>query len=430
METILLSGANNEHEIKKVAYLLPLFENGQTPIPVDDFLTIGRAPTNSLCPQDPFVSQRHARIEKKGDRYLLSDLRSRNGTYLNGSAIVQGWLKPQDRIRIGEKNFLFTVHEENKKQPASRNYDWNNQLVKLPAFAQTDFNVLVIGPSGSGKELIAKQIHDQSARKTGPYITINCSALSDSLIESELFGHIKGAFTGATDDRKGAFESARGGTLFLDEVGDLPLSLQPKLLRALENKEIRPVGSDKIVSIDVRIISATHKNLYEKCLVREFREDLFHRLNVCRITPPSLIDRMEDFEGLLFSFAKEYRVSFSHDAIEKLKSHSWPGNIRELKNAVSRASAYFPQQQITAEQVEDIIDRPKHWESPYPRDSTTELSAIKSIERDLIIQKLQEHMGNQSRVAEDLGVPKSTLHDRLKAYGINPKIFKRRGRIL
>lgn len=423
METQFLNH-NLDIEIKKTAYIVAM-NKSQEVYPIEGFFNIGRAASNNLCTQDPFSSQRHARIEKKADRYLLTDLRSRNGTFLNGISIVQSWLRPSDLIRIGESEYLFSVEQDCVNAPKSKNYSWNKQLLKIPTFAKTDLSVLIIGPSGTGKELIARQIHDFSERKEKPYVTINCSALSENLIESELFGHIKGSFTGATEDRKGAFESARGGTLFLDEIGDLPISLQPKLLRALENKEIRPVGSDKTVSIDVRIVAATHKNLYEKCLNGEFREDLYHRLNVCRITPPPLIERMEDFETLIFQFAKERRVSLSNEAIEKLKNHCWPGNIRELKNTVCRASAYFSNKKILPEHIDELIDKPeaKKQELSF---AEANLSTFKVIERDLILDKLQRYEGNQSRVAEDLKIPKSTLHDRLKMFGINAKIFKKR----
>jgi DNA-binding NtrC family response regulator len=405
-------------------YLLPLNKNQQL-IELGEFLSIGRNSSNTLVLEDSFVSQRHARIEKKNSQFIIKDLRSRNGTWLNETPVLEAVLKPHDRIRFGETQFTFSfVKNKTQNSLHSKNEDWQKQLARLPAFASSLHTILIIGPSGSGKEVVAAQIHQLSGRKNFPYITINCSALSEQLVESELFGHRKGAFTGAVEDRCGAFESARGGTLFLDEIGDLPLSLQPKLLRALENQEIRPVGSDKIIKTDVRIVAATHKNLYEKVLKKEFREDLYHRLNVCRISPPALIERMEDFEGLLYQFAKDLRVRFSFSAVEKLKDHVWPGNIRELKNLVSRASAYLPGQQIEARDLDELLD---------PVDSEhfidENLPPLKELEKELIIKNLEKFEGNQRRAAEVLKMPKSTFHDRLKCYGINPKHFKKRGRI-
>lgn len=410
--------------VEEVAYLIPL-QNTQNLLEIGEFLSLGRNSSNTVILDDPFVSQRHARIEKRGSHFILKDLRSSNGTWLNDTPVLEAVLKPRDRIRVGETQYTFScVKGGEEKALRSKNRDWQKQLSRLPAFASTLHTVLIVGPSGSGKEVIASKVHELSPRRYFPYVTINCSALSEQLVESELFGHLKGSFTGAMEDRKGAFESARGGTLFLDEIGDLPLSLQPKLLRALENQEIRPVGSDKTIKTDVRIIAATHKNLYEKVLKKEFREDLYHRLNVCRVTPPLLIERMEDFDDLLYAFAKEQRVRFSFEAIEKLKNHFWSGNIRELKNMVSRASAYLPGQQIEAIHLSEILDKPA-----LPEVSIENLPPLKEIEKEMIIKNLERFEGNQRKTAEELKMPKSTLHDRLRLYAINPRMFKKRSRI-
>jgi DNA-binding NtrC family response regulator len=226
-------------------------------------------------------------------------------------------------------------------------------------------------------------------------------------------------------DRKGAFEAARGGTLFLDEIGDLPLNLQAKLLRALENNEIRPVGSDSNIKTDVRILAATHQNLTEKIKNHQFRADLYYRLNVITVETPTLFDRMEDFEEILYSFSKKMKVRFSFSAIDRLKKHSWPGNIRELKNTVARASALFPRETIEARHVEKILDRlalnpVSNAAIPAPLHP---LTMIKEMERQMILKKLAANKGNQRLTASELGIPKSTLHDRLRAYNIDPKAF-------
>ncbi len=420
---------DTQNTIMDQAYLLPINQSSQESYEVGDFITIGREPSNSIQINDPFISGRHMRIEKRMRGYLLRDLQSRNGTYLNGTGVIEAYLQNNDKVMVGESLFVFSKLKESRDPLKSENQKWNLQLQRLPAIANTDYTVLVIGPSGCGKEIISQWIHSNSNRKQAPYITINCSALSENLIESELFGHVRGSFTGATEDRKGAFEAARGGTLFLDEIGDLPLSLQPKLLRALENKEIRPVGSDRSIKTDVRIIAATHKNLKQKVLKKEFREDLYHRLNICRVTPPPLIQRMEDFESLLYHFAKEQKVGFSFRAIEKLKNHSWPGNIRELKNVITRAAAYFPGKRIQEEDLEQLIEREVDPQEGLISSESDELPPLKEIERNLILSKLQKHFGNQRKVAEDLQMPKSTLNDKLKAYRIDPKNFKKRGRV-
>ncbi|MCB9072082.1 MAG: sigma 54-interacting transcriptional regulator [Bdellovibrionaceae bacterium] len=395
-------------------------------IEMGDFLTIGRASHNTLIIDDAFVSQRHARIEKRGNDYIIKDLRSTNGTLVNETPVLEAKLTQNDRIRFGETVYVFTTRSAARPQElSSKNQEWQKQLDRLPVFASTNYTVLINGPSGSGKELLAHYVHNLSSRKHAPFVAINCSALSEQLIESELFGHVKGAFTGADQDRRGAFETARGGTLFLDEIGDLPMNLQPKLLRALENQEIRPVGSDRTIKTDVRIVAATHKNLYEKVIKKEFREDLFHRLNVCRISPPSLIDRIEDFDTIFYNIAREMRVRFSFAAIEKMKDHTWPGNIRELKNVIARASAYYPSQSIEEGALADLIDKPMNTDT-LPLDN---LPPLKELERDLIVKQLERHFGNQRKAAEDLKMPKSTLNDKLRYYNIDPQEYKKRSRV-
>ncbi len=420
----------HEQETMEKAYLLPVNQSSEQSIEVEDFLTIGRDPSNSLVINDPFVSFRHVRIEKRKRGYLVRDIQSRNGTFLNGTPIVEAYLSNNDKLMVGESLFIFSRLNQKLDPMKSANKEWNLQLQRLPAIANTDYTVLILGPSGSGKEIVSKWIHENSHRQKYPYVTINCSALSESLIESELFGHTRGAFTGATEDRKGAFEAARGGTLFLDEIGDLPLSLQPKLLRALENNEIRPVGSDKSIQTNVRIVAATHKNLKQQVIKNEFREDLYHRLNICRVTPPSLIQRMEDFDALLYQFAREQKVGFSFRAIEKLKNHQWPGNIRELRNLIIRAAAYFPGKRIQEEDLTELLESPIDEEVHLGEFESSEgLPPLKEIERNLILSKLQKYYGNQRRVADELKMPKSTLHDKLRNYNINPTHFKKRGRI-
>ncbi|CAN5483958.1 hypothetical protein BH10BDE1_BH10BDE1_24860 [soil metagenome] len=393
-------------------------------------LTIGSDASCGLRLFDPSVSARHARIESRGERWTLRDLQSEKGVYMNDTRITEAPLTDLDRIQIGDSVFVFRVGEESKNQLSSKNPEWNSQLDRLPSFSITDFPVLMIGPSGAGKEILATAVHQSSRRRHGPFVTINCSALSESLIESELFGHVRGSFTGATHDRKGAFEIARGGTIFLDEIGDLPLSLQPKLLRALENKEIRPVGSDRSIDTDVRVIAATHKDLEGMVHQGRFREDLYWRLNVCSIKPPALRHRMEDFTDLVYFFCKQMRVRLSFGAIERLREHTWPGNIRELKNVVSRASAYFPGHHIQVEEIETLIDRPLqiapealHLADPSAMMAlgaqSTGGSVMREIEREMIIRRLVANHGNQRKTAIDLGMAKSTLHDRLKSYSID-----------
>jgi DNA-binding NtrC family response regulator len=386
---------------------------------------LGRDLENTIVIEDSYASSRHARIERKVFGYIVKDLRSRNGTYVNGTKVMEALLRDNDVLRMGKTEFIFTFNgcltSLERCSLSSKNEAFQEQLAKLPQIAGLDIPVLVLGPSGSGKDRIAQAIHEHSPRHQGPFISVNCSALSESLVESELFGHVKGSFTGATHDRKGAFEAARGGTLFLDEIGDLPLTLQPKLLRALENQEIRPVGSDRATTTDVRIVAATHQSLSQKVQKQHFRMDLYYRLQGIQITAPALRDRLEDFDDLLFQFAKQFRVRFSTAAIHEMKRHPWPGNIRELKNTVARAKALFGNEQIEPSDIGQLI---------LPMPPMAELSPLsggepgmnlKALERDLILSRLSANQGNQRRTAEDLGIPKSTLHDRIRNYGIDLK---------
>lgn len=405
-----------------LGFLLPYSDPRSATIEISEFATIGRDSGNTVQINDPFVSGRHARIERRATGFVLRDQNSRNGTFLNGIRITEAALSPNDKLRFGETVVVFSKTPERRSSLQSKNPQWNDQLRRLPAFAATEFPVLITGPSGSGKDVLARAVHEASSRRDGPFVSINCSALSDSLIESELFGHTKGSFTGATHDRKGAFETARGGTLFLDEIGDLPLPLQPKLLRALENHEIRPVGADRVIHTNVRIIVATHKHIATQVARGQFREDLYYRLNVCHIHPPALIDRMEDFDDLLYTFAREYRVRFSFDAIQKLKEHTWPGQIRELRNTVARAAAYLPGEHIRPEHIGQLLDQTRLTtvsERPTMPSPDANGSIIKEIEREMILQRLIANRGNQRRTAADLGMPKSTLHDRIRTYRID-----------
>ncbi len=409
----------------KNAYLLWKDSEQKNEQLIGEFITIGRDSANLISINDSYVSQRHARIEKKPHAFFIKDMRSRNGTFVNGTKVQEAELQDGDRILIGKTEFSFSSDAkfaEDKVSMNSLNKSWSEQLERIPSIAQSDLSVLLLGPSGTGKEVLAKLIHERSDRKHFPMVCVNCSALSESLVESELFGHVKGSFTGATADRKGAFEAARGGTLFLDEVGDLPLSLQPKLLRALENQQIRPVGSDRTIDTNVRIIAATHQNLKDRVTEEKFRADLYFRLNVVQIKAPALADRIEDFDSLFYYFAKMHKVRFNYAAIQKLKVHSWPGNIRELRNTVQRAKALFGQQEVQTEHIELLIES-----APDPITSDQLVRnriMLKEVEMEMIVSRLKANNGNQRQTAAELGMPKSTLHDRIKAYGIKLEEFR------
>ena len=400
------------------------------PIEIGEFLTLGKSSVNQVHLEDSFISQRHARIEKRNHFYFIKDLNSRNGVFLNGIKVFEAPLEHLDVITLGETSLTFVTQKAYSESDfclESKNEKWQQQLLEAPRVAKSDFPVLINGESGVGKEVLARFIHANSKRALGPFISVNCGALNESLVESELFGHVKGAFTGAQQNRLGAFSAAQNGTLFLDEIGELSESLQPKLLRALENQEVKPVGSDKVVRVNARIVTATHKNLSEEVLAGSFREDLFYRLNVLKFMIPNLRERMEDFEAIFYYFCKMYRVGFSYRAIQKMKEHTWPGNIRELKNTIARASALFSGKEIREGHLDQLIDfvpvpsRQTSLEEPSIGGS---MPTLKAIERQTIYERLRANRGNQRQTAFELGMPTSTLHDRIKTYNIDVKEIK------
>jgi DNA-binding NtrC family response regulator len=289
--------------------------------------------------------------------------------------------------------------------------------------------VAIFGESGTGKELVAKALHACSTRADKPFIPINCAAISKELIESELFGHEKGAFTGAQGARRGAFEEAHGGTLFLDEIGELPLALQAKLLRALESGEIKRVGSSRPAHVDVRVLAATNRDLLAASREGKFREDLYYRLCVIPMLLPPLRSRRGDLSLLADSFVRHYAprgqtVKLTPAAVEKLQKHVWPGNIRELRNVVHRALLLRKGPQIDAPDIT--------FDQEYSREPTgaPNLSLdmpeglnleqmMEHVQREIVIHTLRRYNQNRERVAKELGLARSTLFKRLKEWGIS-----------
>jgi len=280
--------------------------------------------------------------------------------------------------------------------------------------APTNSTVLILGETGSGKELVARAVHDQSLRADMPFVAVNCGALPETLIESELFGHRKGAFTGADEHRVGLFQVASGGTLFLDEIGELPKSMQAKLLRVLESGEIRRVGDNDSQKVDVRIVCATHRNLEQMVEEGEFREDLMYRINTFEVLIPPLRHRTSDIpelaDHLFRRFCPNLHTSedyFSPEAIEALQAHSWPGNVRELANVIEHATIVCEHPPITPEHL------PRRFGSRSARPTTLGPMTLRELEMHAIQESLDRHDGNKPAAAEELGVSLKTLYNRL-----------------
>lgn len=297
----------------------------------------------------------------------------------------------------------------------------------IETVAPTEATVLVTGESGTGKELVARALHAASARADKPLVTVNCAALAETLLESELFGHEKGAFTGADRRREGRFVQANGGTLFLDEIGEMPLQLQAKLLRALQQGEIQRVGSDTPITVDVRVIAATNRDLRQEVQEKRFREDLYFRLNVISIEVPPLRRRGEDIPLLaayfLQRFAERNRKSikgFSPQAMDSLLRYPWPGNVRELENAVERAVILCNGDLVTgAELPDNIAHAAPQEEGPAQQESLSLAGmALELVERRAIEDTMRQTGDNKSEAARRLGITRATLHNKLRKYGL------------
>jgi two-component system response regulator GlrR len=335
------------------------------------------------------------------------------------------------------KVLLDTVAEAMRlsSAPTGQLEDWRSELITRSSgmedllaqarrVAASDASVCIFGQSGTGKELLARAIHRASPRSGAPFVAVNCGAIPEGLLESELFGHKKGSFTGAVSDRRGLFQAAQGGTLFLDEVGDMPLPLQVKLLRALEERKVRPVGSHESFDVDVRVISATHRKLEEKIAAGEFREDLYYRLNVVKLYIPALSERREDIPLLANHFltrlAERYRrgnLSFSPEAMQLLVSAPWPGNVRQLLNVIEQAVALAPTEVIPESLIRQALDAGDTSLTPLDE-------ARKAFERDYLVRILKITGGNVTKAARLAGRNRTEFYRLLERHSLEPGMFK------
>ena len=322
---------------------------------------------------------------------------------------------------------LFKERDRQRYQITGHSQAITELKKQIQIVAPTDAWVLIVGENGTGKELVAHTIHKLSKRKDKPLIEVNCAAIPDDLIESELFGHEKGSFTGATTMKRGKFDQADNGMLFLDEIGDMSLKAQSKVLRILQEQRFERVGGNRTINVDVRVIAATNKNLEEEIAKGTFREDLYFRLNVIPIRVPPLRERIDDIQELVNEFldkfsidTKKERKFLSHEALELVKKYTWPGNIRELKNLVERMAIMYTGKVIDAKDIPSPFNTSRiedgKLESFFSFDSLKE--ARERFEKGFIARKLAQFGGNISKTAEAIGIERSNLHKKIKAYGL------------
>ncbi len=425
-------------------------------------IRIGSMEDNDIVLGDDTVSRYHCKIIQDDTSYILIDNASTNGTFINKVRVREGYLKPGCTLAVGQSMLTFNAREEEVQIVPSRadrcgrliggNAKMREIYSIIEKIAPTATTVVIDGETGTGKEVVAQSIHSLSPRSRNELVVFDCGAVPPNLIESELFGHEKGSFTGAVMSREGLFELADGGTLFLDEVGELPLDLQPKLLRALEQREVRRVGGAKAQKVDVRIIAATNKNLEDEVRAGRFRQDLFYRLSVVRLHLPSLRDRADDVPPLIQHFldtgsynrkadGKPKVRGIARDAMVALQRYPWPGNVRELVNVIERAVSFCDHEMIDLSDLPDYVRHakvapPTRVEPPIKRaqsvPAASSLAAqppptpeellssgvtfkdakerwVATFERDYILQMLRRNTGNISHAARSADIDRKIL---------------------
>jgi DNA-binding NtrC family response regulator len=400
-------------------------------------LRIGKATDNDVVIDHPTVSRNHLVVRRQGDQFLVQDLDSTNGTFIDGAQIKEGFLRAGALLEVGDIQLRFQpLFKSLEVSPATdrrlgdlvgASVPMRQIFALIQRIAPTDSTLLLVGETGSGKGAAARTIHKLSPRATGPFVIFDCASVSENLIESELFGHEKGAFTGAVAQRVGSLERADGGTLFLDEIDDLPLDLQPKLLRALEDREFRRLGqSGATHKFDTRVVAASKKDLWAQTQAGRFREDLYFRLSVFTVTLPSLRDRKEDIPLLVDAMAQGPLWNrLSQKQHDQFEHHTWPGNVRELRNAVERlkhvadipelASESFLREYAGPATEKDSETLPVRYNGPF-KESKDEL--IRAFEREYLTRLLAKTKGNIARTARDAGLDRKHLYSLLHKYGL------------
>ena len=408
-------------------------------------VTVGRSTINDLVVSDKAVSGCHFEIVTTEDGHILRDHGSTNGTYYQDCRVREIFLKPNVVVRAGTSRFQFQTLEGTVQIPLSERERFDELIgasvamreifATLERVAPSELTVLISGETGTGKELVARAIHRYSRRSDKPYVTQDCSAIPRDLIESTLFGHEKGSFTGAVGQHRGCFEQAHTGTIFLDEIGELDLGLQPKLLRVLENREIKRVGGDRSIDVDVRVVAATNRDLRAMINEGTFREDLYFRLSVISVELPPLRERKDDVPVLVRAFLDEVSERWfagedrtfevTDEAMARLRTHPWPGNVRELRNTVERAASLADGPVLGPAdfrvQARATTAVPSSAVAQVPQGlpfKDAKQKVVDQFEIAFLSAMLEKHKGNITRSAQEAGLTRYHLRELLKRHGI------------
>jgi DNA-binding NtrC family response regulator len=410
-------------------------DRGEAIAIADLAMTVGSGAGNDVLLSDPTISRRHLVIEPRADGVILRDLGSTNGSFVQGARFQELTLGFGTEVTIGQTVLKYVPQEEAVDlQPTDeesygslvgRDAKMRKIFRLLADVAASDAAVLIEGETGTGKELVAEEIHRHSARRGAPFVVFDCGAIPKELLESALFGHVRGAFAGAVSDRPGAFEEADGGTLFLDEIGELAPEVQPALLRALDKRAVRPVGGTSYNQISVRVVAATNRNLRAEIAAKHFREDLYYRLAVVRMHVPPLRERPDDLPLLVDHFARQFSggrsFEVSREELERLRHHAWPGNVRELRNVIERACALTHGAKL---EIDEAFDERTGGAAaggavdinlPF-KEAKAQL--IDNFEREYIRAQLKHHQGNLSAAARASEVDRKHFRELLRKHGL------------
>ncbi len=397
----------------------------------DTPFTVGAGFDTTLRLPDPAVSRRHLELTNRGGFVTARDLGSTNGSFYEGTRFDSLDLGPGAVFRVGQTELQLVAPERADPIPPAEDTSFGKLLGKsrrmreifalLERASRTDATVLITGETGTGKEVVAESVHQASPRREGPFVVVDCASIPANLIESELFGHVKGAYTNALTDRTGAFESAHGGTIFLDELGELPAGLQPRLLRVLESRQIKRVGSNRFIPLDVRVVAATNRSLEDEVRARRFRSDLYYRLAVVKVALPALRERREDIPLLAQAFLERHpgrQMRLEPEVVAALTSYDWPGNVRELRNVIDQAAS------LTREGLDLALRlRGSPSDEPAPSEAAVDVGSVLDLPykeaRRVALEQFEaayaEHVvaragGNVTKAAEQAQIHRNVLH--------------------